>query len=229
MKVLLVEDDNEIAELVRKTLIADDNIVEVAEDGNNGSFLARSFDYDAIVLDYSLPKKDGLTVCKEIRNAGKFTPVLFLTVAGDIETKLEAFKKGADDYMTKPFALRELQARLKAITSRPAIVKNDVLQIGDLEMNTNKHTVTRCGKNIRLTHKEYSMLEYLMRNVGTVISRALLMEHIWTADSNPFSNTIETHIRNLRKKINIKNKPDLIKNVTGRGYVLDIPENLKKL
>lgn len=229
MKVLIIEDDKEVSELIKTALLDDDNVVETAEDGVNGSFLARSFDYDAIILDYSLPKKDGLTICKEIRTAGKTTPILFLTITGDIDTKVEAFKRGADDYMAKPFSLEELYARLKAITRRPNLIKKDILKICDLEMDTEKHYLTRGGKRIHLTHKEYGLLEYFMKNIGVILSRALIMEHVWTADSNPFSNTVETHMRNLRKKINQGNKPDLIGNVTGRGYVMDTPENLRKL
>ncbi|MFA6295020.1 MAG: response regulator transcription factor [Candidatus Paceibacterota bacterium] len=229
MKVLVVEDDGEVSEMIKTTLIANDNVVEIATDGVNGSFLGRSFDYDVIILDNSLPKKDGLTVCKEVRSAGKSTPILFLTVDGDMETKISAFDRGADDFMMKPFALKELHARLKAITRRPALVKQNILRVHDMEMDTDKHYLKRGGKRIHLTHKEYGLLEYFMKNTGIVVSRALLMEHVWTADSNPFSNTIETHIRNLRKKINQGNKPDLIANITGRGYVMDTPENLKEL
>jgi DNA-binding response OmpR family regulator len=229
MKVLIVEDDREVSEMVRNALVADDNTVEVASDGANGSFLGRSFDYDAIVLDNSLPKKDGLTVCKEVRTAGKSTPILFLTVADDMETKISAFDRGADDYLMKPFALKELQVRLRALARRPAVIRKNILKISGMEMDTDKHLLTRDGKPIHLTHKEYSLLEFFMGNRGIVLSRALLMEHIWTADSNPFSNTIETHIRNLRKKINHGNKQSLIANIAGRGYIMDTPENLRGL
>ncbi len=229
MKILIIEDDYDISKQIRSILISDDNTVEIAADGVNGSFLARSFDYDAIVLNHHLPKKDGLTICKDIRSAGKSTPILFLTIASDMETKLEAFKRGVDDYLIKPFSIQELYARLKAIHRRPYIINKDILKICDIELDTDKHYFTRNKKHIHLTHKEYSLLEYFMKNIGTVTSRAILMENIWTADSNPFSNTIEMHITNLRKKINCGNRPNLIGNVTGRGYVMDKPENLRKL
>jgi DNA-binding response OmpR family regulator len=229
MKVLVIEDDRETAEMIRTGLASGDNTVEVAADGASGSFLGRSYDYDAIVLDYSLPKKDGLTVCKEIRDSGKTTPIIFVTITGDTETKLTAFEKGADDYMTKPFSLQELYARLKVVSRRPNPVKKTLLEVSDLELDTEKRIAKRASKIIHLTRKEYGLLEYFMQNIGVVLSRAILMEHVWTADSNPFSNTVEAHIRNLRKKISTGGRVNLIANVPGRGYVIDTPQNLNKL
>lgn len=229
MKVLIVEDDPLLAQMIRTSLASDSNVVEVVENGADGSFMGRTFDYDAIVLDNALPKKDGLTVCKEVRSSGKSTPIIFLTVDGAIETKMSAFQNGADDYIQKPFSLQELSARLKAVTRRPNVIKQTVLRVHDLELDSEKHIVTRGSKRLHPTRKEFGLLEYFMKNVGVVISRALLMEHVWTADSNPFSNTVEAHIRNLRKKLNAGNKPNLIANIPGRGYVLDTPENLRKL
>jgi DNA-binding response OmpR family regulator len=133
MKVLVVEDDREVAEMVRNSLAARDNTVELVEDGANGSFLGRSFDYDAIILDNALPKKNGLTVCKEVRASGRTTPILFLSIAGDTETKISALEGGADDFMVKPFSLEELYARIKAITRRPAQVKLPMLVVHNLE------------------------------------------------------------------------------------------------
>jgi len=228
MKVLIVEDDKETAELVRNSLAARSNTVEVAGDGVNGSFMARSFDYDAIILDNSLPRKDGLTVCKEVRAAGKTTPILFISVNGETDTKISALDRGADDYMTKPLALDELYARLKAVTRRPSTVKPAVLKIDDLELDSERHVIRRQGREILTTRKEFSLLEYMMANIGVVLSRALIMEHVWTAESNPFSNTVEAHVRNIRLKINAGGKPDLIANIPGRGYVMDTPENLAK-
>ncbi|MFA6601343.1 MAG: response regulator transcription factor [Candidatus Paceibacterota bacterium] len=223
MKVLLIEDDQKVVEMVRACLLADNNMVEVATDGANGSFLARSFDYDAIVLDNSLPKKDGLTICEEVRAAGRMTPILFLTVADDLKTKMAAFANGADDYLQKPFSLQELEARLKAITRRPNLLKETVIKSGDIELNTEKHLVIRAGREIHLTRKEFNLLQYFMENAGVVLSRALLIEHVWTAESNPFSNTVEAHVRNLRKKINAADEDDFIANIPGRGYVFNNP------
>jgi len=229
MKILIVEDDRDTAELIRSWLESNGNIAEVAENGADGSFMARSFDYDAVILDYSLPKKDGLAVCREIRAAHRTSPILFLSITGDTDTKVAALEAGADDYMTKPFALKELNARLQAIARRPAVaVKKTVLTVHDLTLDTERHTALRGDTRLRMTRKEFGVLEYLMRHSGTVISRALLMEHVWTAESNPFSNTVEAHVRNLRKKLNAGAKPDLILNLPGRGYIIDSPENLAK-
>lgn len=221
MKILIVEDDKGIAEILREGLAAESHIVEVADNGADGSFLARTFDYDAIVLDYSLPKKNGLIVCKEVRDAGKHTPILFLSSTETTDTKVQAFESGADDYVTKPFSISEFNARVRAVTRRGEKVIDSTLTVRDLIMNTDACTVQRAGKEIHLTRKEYSLLEFFMRYPHKVLSRAVIMEHVWTADQDPFSNTVEAHIRNVRKKINTGHRPALIINVPGRGYVLD--------
>ncbi len=221
MKVLIVEDDRGIAEILKEGLVADSHTVDLSDNGGDGSFLARSFEYDAIVLDYSLPKKNGLVVCKEIRDSGKTTPILFLSVNDDTDIKVKAFDSGADDYVTKPFSMQELNSRLRAITRRSSTIEKTVLKVRDLVMDTNTCSVTRGDKTINLTRKEYSMLEYFMHQPHSVVSRALLMEHVWTADQDPFSNTIEAHIRNVRKKLNTGFIVPMIINVPGRGYILD--------
>ena len=229
MKILIVEDDRSIREALLNGLKSAGHNVEVASDGNEGSFMGRSFDYDAIIMDYSLPHKDGLAVLREIRSQGKTTPIIFLSVTDDPEVKVDAFDSGADDYMTKPFSLQELQARLKLLSRKPSKTKASILKIHDLVIDTDKNTVKRGDRRVKATRKEFCLLEYMMRNVGVVLSRALIMEHVWTSDSNPFSNTVEAHIRNLRKKINVGRKLNMIINVPGRGYVIDSPENLKEL
>lgn len=228
MKFLIIDDDKVLAETVRASLTAELHTVEVANDGSEGAFLGKSYDYDAIILDYSLPKKDGLVVCKEIRTAGKTAPILFLSNTTDTAVKVAALENGADDYLTKPFELSELNARLRALTRRPRELKEPVIQVGELKLDTDKHVLTRGDRAIHLTRKEYSLMEYLMRHAGVVMSRAALMEHVWTADSDPFSNTIEAHFRNLRKKLNNGSEKDMIVNIAGRGYLLDTPENLEK-
>ena len=227
MKILLVEDDLDTATMIKSGLTADAHTVEIAADGGNGSFMGRNYEFDAIVLDYSLPKKDGLVVCKEVRAAGKTTPILFLSVTDDIDSKVSALNNGADDYVTKPFSFEELYARIKAVTRRPSTMKLSVFQVDSLIMDVEKHTVTRSGKNVQLTRKEFCLLEYFMRHVGIILSRAILMEHVWSAESDPYSNTVEAHIRNLRKKITLGGvTPNLIANVPGRGYIMDVPNNL---
>ena len=230
MKLLLIEDDVNTANIVKRGLNSEMHVVDVSHDGADGSFLARSYEYDAIILDYSLPNKDGLVVTTEIRRAGKTTPILFLSIVDDVDIKVEALQRGADDYMTKPYALQELYARLEAITRRPKEIKNNnILEIEDIKLDTVNHMVTRDGKSIHLTSKEYGILEYLLRNKSIVISRGLIMEHVWTADGDPFSNTVESHIGNLRRKLNEGGKPNVIHNMSGRGYIVDTIENLAKL
>lgn len=226
MKILLVEDDQDISRIIREGLSGDSHTVEIAEDGNEGSFLARSYEYDVIILDNSLPKKNGLVLCKEIRTGGKSVPIIFLSVTSDTDTKVAALEAGADDYMTKPFAMSELRARIKAVTRRPKELKqHNIVTVADLVMDPDKQTTTRGKDEIPLTKKEFAMLEYMVRNAGVVLSRASIMEHVWTSDSDPFSNTVEAHIRNIRKKLNVGGKPDLIKNVPGRGYIMKLSEN----
>ncbi|MCX6716102.1 MAG: response regulator transcription factor [Candidatus Taylorbacteria bacterium] len=229
MKVLVVDDDASLAETIKGSLSAYSHTVDLSPDGADGSFLARSYDYDAVILDYSMPKKDGLSVCREIRAAGKTMPILFLSNTDDVETKISAFKVGADDYVTKPFSLEELRVRLDAVLRRTPNIKNSVLKIADLTLDQSMNAVSRGKKAVHLTRKEFHMLEYFMKNVGKVLSRAQIMEHVWTADGNPFSNTVEAHIRNLRMKINVDDSPNLIANVPGRGYMIDTPENLALL
>ncbi len=228
MKVLVVEDNRDVALMVKEGLSSRSLTVDVAENGADGSFMARTCEYDAIVLDYSLPKKDGFVVCKEVRAANKTTPVIFLSSTDSTETKIAALENGADDYMTKPFSLDELHARIKAVTRRPAQLSQTLLTVGDLTLNTDTHEVTRAGVQIRLTRKEFALLEYLMKHAGTVLSRTTILDHVWTADLDPFSNTVEAHIRNLRKKISPAGKSDMIMNIIGHGYVIDTRENLKK-
>jgi len=226
MKILIIEDDRQVAEAIKLGLSAKSHVVDIATDGVDGSFLGRSYSYDAIVLDYSLPKKDGLSVCREIRAAGRSTPILFLSVIGDVQTKIAAFEQGADDYITKPFSFSELSARLSAVARRPIELKLTLLAVDNLTLHIEKQTVERAGEPIHLTRKEFNLLKYLMIHSGVIMSRSLIMEYVWTAESDPFSNTVEAHIRNIRKKLTIKRRPDLILNLPGRGYVIDTPANL---
>ena len=228
MKILLVEDDKDMANMIKVGLDSLTHMVDIASDGAEGAFLAKNYEYDAIVLDYSLPKKNGLTVCKEVRAAGKRTPIIFLSATEDVEMKIAALNEGADDYLTKPFSSEELYARLRALTRRPSNLKQPILRLDDLELDTDSHIVRRSGETIRLTRKEINLLEYFLNNQGIVLSRALLMEHVWTAESDPFSNTVEAHVRNLRKKINVSGRPDLISNIPGRGYVMQSKEKAQK-
>lgn len=221
MKILIVEDDPEILEFLRDGFEAESSTVESADNGADGSYMARINEYDVIILDYSLPKKNGGIVCDEIRAAGKMTPIIFLSVMGEVHQKIDSLEKGADDYLTKPFSFEELRARVRVVVRRPRKIESSTLSVGDLVLDGEKQTVLRGQTGIYLTRKEFSLLHFLMKNPGMVLSRSLIMEHVWSTESDPFSNTIESHILNLRKKINVGRKKDLIRNVPGRGYTID--------
>lgn len=220
MKILIIEDDKEISDFIRNSLIENSFSVDIANDGPDGSFLARTNYYDVIIIDYSLPKRDGIMVCEEIRDSGVETPIIFLTVHSETKKKVSALEKGADDYMTKPFSIEELKARIYALARRPRKIESVILTVDDLVLDTSKKTVKRGDTSIYLTRKTYDLLEYLMRNKGLILSRGLIMEYVWNSEGDPFSNTIEAHILNLRKKINIKGSKDILRNIPGRGYII---------
>lgn len=221
MRLLVVDDDREIREFLKTNLQSECFVVDTAADGEEGSFLGRTHDYAAIVLDNIMPKKNGFEVCREIRQAGKNTPIIMLSVQSEIEDKVDLINIGADDYVTKPFAYRELQSRLRAVMRRPPVVAHPSIKVDDLTMDILEQRVTRGKKEIYLTRKEFALAEYLMRNSGTVVSRGMLMEHVWNDNIDPFSNTIEAHILNLRKKMDSDPKRRLIHTVPGRGYKVE--------
>lgn len=222
MKVLVAEDEKEISDFLQQHLAADQFIVDVAEDGEKASFLARTNEYDIIILDNMMPKKTGLQVCEEIRQDGKATPIIMLSVRGETDTKVKLLNAGADDYLTKPFSFDELVARMRALLRRPEQLESDILQLDDLTIDSRRHQVIRAGKEIYLTRKEFLLLKYLMRNPGIVLSRGMIMEHVWDMSVDAFSNTIESHINSLRKKIDIDPLKKLIHTVPGRGYKIDL-------
>ena len=222
MKILIIEDDFDVCDFLKTSFEAESSYVDTAANGVDGSYMARTTDYDVIILDHSLPGKNGVVVCEEIRAVGKAVPIIFLTVIGELHHKVDALERGADDYLTKPFSFEELRARVRALTRRPHKIEGVILRVGDLVLDAEKQTVTRGGIGIYLTRKEFNLLEYLMRNHGVVLSRGVIMEHVWNAEGDPFSNTIESHILNLRKKINIGRRKEMIHNVPGRGYMIDV-------
>ncbi|MEK7464029.1 MAG: response regulator transcription factor [Patescibacteria group bacterium] len=225
MKILIIEDDEDVIDFLRVSLKSESFTVDVARNGSDGSFLARTNPYDMIIIDYSLPVKNGLTVCKEIRTAEIETPIIFLTIHLEIKKKIDALDIGADDYIVKPFSFDELRSRIYAIKRRPKKIESLILAAGDIVIDTRKQDARRENIALNLTRKEYNLLEYLVKNKNMVVSRGMIMEHVWNAESDPLSNTVEAHILNLRKKINIesalgKNK-EIIRNVPGRGYIID--------
>ncbi len=219
MRILIVEDEKDIINFLKPSLEAESFVVDVAKDGEAGLFLALTNDYDLIILDNTLPKKTGLEICKEIRSNKKNIPIIMLSVISDIDKKVELFNAGADDYLTKPFSFQELLARIRSVLRRPNNMEREVLQVDDLELDSRRNLVKRGGVEISLTRKQFMLLEYLMRNVGMVMTRSMIMEHVWDMNADPFSNTIETHILSLRKKIKLQNnQPELIHTIPGRGY-----------
>lgn len=219
MRILVIEDNEEIRDFLKIGLEAETFSVDTAGDGESGSYIARTNDYDLVILDNILPKKTGVEVCRDIRKAGKNMPIILLSVESETEEKIRLLRAGADDYMTKPFSFKELLARVQAILRRPENNIPEDLVAGDLTLNSRTHEVKLGNESVYLTRKEYSLLELLIRHSGEVVSRGAIMEHVWDLDGNPFSNTVETHIFNLRRKIE-KNKNRLIWNVPGRGYKL---------
>jgi len=221
MRILIVEDEVEILNFLKKSLENECYVVDAAKDGEKGSFLARTNHYDLIILDNIMPKKTGLEVCEDIRKEGKNTPILILSVKSEVTTKVDLFNAGADDYLTKPFSVDELIARIKALLRRPKQLQSETFQVNDLTLDAGKHEVMRGGEEINLTRKEFVLLKYMMKNQGTVLSRSMIMEHVWDMTVDPFSNTIESHIMSLRKKIDTAGKKKLIKTVAGRGYKIE--------
>jgi DNA-binding response OmpR family regulator len=222
MHILVVEDDREISDFLRVSLEAECFAVDTAFDGETGSYLARTNHYDIIILDNVLPTKEGRLACKEIREAGKTTPIIMLSVKSETVTKVDLLNAGADDYMTKPFSLNELMARIRALLRRPKELTSEILSLGDLVIDISKHSVKRGGKEIYLTRKEFVLLVYLLKNAGAAMSRGMIMEHVWNMKIDPFSNTIESHILSLRKKIDVNAKKKLIQTVPGIGYKMMI-------
>jgi len=217
MKILIIEDDISIRNVLKMALESKSFVVDLAEDGDQGSFMARSNDYDLIILDNVLPIKLGGRVCKEIRESGKHTPIIMLSAKSEVLTKVELLNLGADDYMTKPFSFEELLARINTLLRRPKQIESRILKIKNVELDRDKQIVLFNDNELYLTKKEYGLLEFLMVNKDTTLSRGQILEHVWDKQSDPFSNTIETHILNLRKKLKDKSK-NLIESVPGRGY-----------
>jgi two-component system copper resistance phosphate regulon response regulator CusR len=225
MRILIVEDEKRLAQFLKKGFEAESMAVDIARDGDEGAALGREGDYDVIVLDLMLPGKDGLSVLREIRSAGKPTPILILSARGDVEDRIRGLNLGADDYLPKPFAFAEVLARVRALLRRQSAEgdRGSVLRADDLSVDLLSRKATRGGREIELTNKEFQLLEYLLRSKNRVLSRVLIIEHIWDMQFDGGTNVVDVVINRLRRKIDDGARHPLIRTVRGVGYVLEEP------
>ena len=221
MRILLVEDDAGVRRFVVKGLREQAYAVDTATTGEDALYQAEINEYDLIILDVMIPAPDGFEVCRRLRKAGRRMPILMLTARDAVEDRVSGLDRGADDYLTKPFEFRELLARLRALLRRSSELHPPRLSVGDLVLDTAAQSATRGGHAISLTHKEYALLEYLVRNAGRVVSRADIAEHVWDESFDPFSNLIEVYINRLRRKIDPDGSSGLLQTRRGAGYILD--------
>lgn len=222
MRVLIVEDEHRLSNIIKKGLVEDGFAVDQAFDGEEGQYLAEAEQYDLIILDITLPKIEGLKLCKEIRKKNIKTPVLMLTAKSATEDKVAGLDSGADDYITKPFSFIEFRSRIHALIRRSHHEISPILKIEDLEVDPLKHRVTRGEKVINLTPKEFAVLEFLLRHKGEVISRTMITEHVWDYNFDGMSNVVDVFVVSLRKKIDGDFKTKLIKTIHGVGYKVGV-------
>lgn len=220
MRILLVEDDKKVASFIHKGLEEEGYAVDVAPDGEAGLFMGLDRVHDLIILDVMLPKKPGFQVLRELRQGSVATPVLLLTARDTVEDKVQGLDAGADDYLTKPFAFAELLARVRALLRRRAEARAPTLQVADLVLDPATRSVTRGGQPITLTNREFALLEYLLRNPGRVLTRAMIADHVWDYNFDTGTNVIDVYVNYLRKKIDAGREPKLLHTVRGAGYVL---------
>jgi DNA-binding response OmpR family regulator len=221
MRILLVEDEPRMANVIAKGLRESSYAVDMVQDGDACLYQASVNEYDLIVLDVLLPKRDGFEICRELRKRGSSTPILMLTARAAIDDRITGFDAGADDYLTKPFSFRELLARIRALLRRDSQLRPDCLQVADLVIDTSSHRVTRADSDVALTAKEYALLEYLAQHVGQLVSRAEIAAHVWDDTFDPFSNIIEVYMNRLRKKIDGEHPTKLLHTRRGEGYILE--------
>jgi DNA-binding response OmpR family regulator len=220
LRILLVEDESAAAKMLSQGLREQSYAVDVAGDGEEAEFKASVNAYDLIILDLMLPRKNGIKVCQEIRAAGSKTPVLMLTARDGVEDRITGLDAGADDYLIKPFEYGELLARVRALLRRGPTPHVETIEVADLRIEVRARRVTRAGKRINLTAKEYSLFEYLARRAGELVNREEISEHVWDEAYDPFSNLIEVYIRRLRRKVDAGFDPPLLRTRRGEGYML---------
>ena len=222
MRILSVEDERKIARALGRALKNEKYAVDISHDGTDAYAMAGMIDYDLLILDRMIPGDyDGLSLTKKLREEGKRVPILLLTALGEIQDKTEGLDSGADDYLTKPFALDELLARIRALLRRPQTQVETILKIADLSLDLNMHEVFRNNQKIELTNKEFSLLEYLVRNAGRPVSKEQIINHVWNYDADILPNNIEVYISYLREKVDKPFEKKLIKTVRGIGYKID--------
>lgn len=220
MRILLAEDEQDLNRIICQKLISDGYSVDACHNGRDAIDFLDAADYDAVILDIMMPRVDGFGVLRHLRNNGKMTPVLFLTAKDSVADRVKGLDSGADDYLVKPFSFEELAARIRAMTRKKFGMADNVLQLGDLTMDTASHSVKRGDKEIVLSSKEYSLLEYLMRNKGIVLSREKIENHVWNFDYEGGTNVVDVYISYLRRKIDGDRPDKLIHTVRGSGYVM---------
>lgn len=222
MRILVVEDDANVAGFVAKGLREAGHVVDVADNGKDGLFLATTEAYDALVLDRMLPQVDGLTVLRTLRASGSAVPVLLLSALGDVDDRVQGLRAGGDDYLTKPFAFVELLARIEVLARRPraGAAPETVLRVADLELDLLARSVRRAGHAIELQPREFRLLEYLMKHAGQVVTRTMLLENVWDYHFDPQTNVIDVHISRLRSKIDKGFDRPLLHTIRGAGYMI---------
>ena len=220
MRVLLVEDEPRIAGFIAKGLRERAYAVDVARDGEEALYYAGVNEYDLVILDVMLPIKDGYGVCRELRGSGFRSPILMLTARDAVDDRVAGLDSGADDYLTKPFDFKELLARLRALSRRSTEIRPEVIQVADLTLNPENHAISRAGRRISVTAKEYALLEFLMLNQNRVVNREQIAQHVWDENFDPFSNIIDVYVRRLRTKIDAGFAQPLIHTRRGEGYIL---------
>ncbi len=222
MRILIVEDSRRLAGIIRRGLLEEGYSADNAYDGEEAQHMAETTPYDLIILDVMLPKKDGVTVCRELRAKNVNIPILMLTAKDSVEDKVIGLDSGADDYQVKPFAFSELQARLRALLRREVLPKTLKYQVGDLSLDTQSREVWRGPRRVDLTAKEYAILEYFMRRPNAVVTRTMLGENVWDYEFDGISNIIDVYVRRIRRKIDEEGQGSLIQTVRGAGYRLRV-------
>ena len=219
MRILIVEDDKKIAAGIQKGLVSESYAVDLAKDGIEGERLAKVNNYDVIILDIMLPKQNGFETCNNLRKNAINTPILMLTALDDVFDKIKGLDKGADDYLSKPFHFGELLARIRALIRRNSEVKSSKISVYGIDLDLNTHMAHRAGKEIKLSSKEFALLELFMMNPNKILSREVISEHLWDMNFDPRSNVIESFIKFLRQKIDKEFDNQLIQTVRGSGYI----------